>query len=99
MDDDLVAFADLLLDEEVLGVLSLVARQLDDLPRVVVTRNTAVALETLLHGSRDLLQIEVLGQALHSGDALAAVTLLDAKVDLRGVRSLPQKFYIVMKEK
>ena len=83
MDHDLRLQADLLVDEEAVHVRPLVAGQLDDLAHLAVLRDRPVALEVLLEGLADALDISIVGQALNGGNTLPPVALLHADVDLR----------------
>ena len=82
MKDDRVIEANLLVDEKALDVSPLVPRKLDDLPRILVLLHRPVAGEVLLEGLAYALHVEVVGEAGDRGDTLAAVSLLDADVDL-----------------
>ena len=79
---DVLGVANFLIDQEFLHVRSLVAAELDDLPRLLVLLDGAVAGEVLLEGLAYALHVEVVGQACHRRDALPPVPLLDADVDL-----------------
>ena len=78
--------ADLLVHQEALYISPLVPRQLYDLPNLLVHLHGAVAGEVLLEGLADALHIKVVGEAGYRRDTLAAVSLLDADVDLRCCR-------------
>ena len=77
----------LLVDEEFLHVLALVALQLDHLAHLRVVDDGAIARELLLDHLEDLLLVELLRQALHRRQGLAAiafcVTLLSVDVRRR----------------
>lgn len=80
---DGVLFADLLLDEEGLHGLTLVALELQNLAFcLLVLEHCAVAAMLLLDGLQDLLQIESFSQTSHGSDGLSAVALLDTDVDV-----------------
>jgi len=74
--------ADLLVQQELADVRSLVARQLNDLAQLVVLDDGAVAAEVFLEGLEDALHVQVIRQTLHRRQTLAAVTLLHTHVDL-----------------
>ena len=76
MDNYLVLVAHLLVNEELPYVGALVARELQNLPELVISDNSSVALEGLLEGAEDLVQIEVVGQALHRRQALATAATI-----------------------
>ena len=88
VDHDLVVETHLLVDEEVSDVGSLVSRELQDLAQLHVDVDAPVALEGLLQGLRDFLNIQILRQSLHRRDALAPISLLDANVNLGVVTPL-----------
>ena len=73
--------ADTLLCQESGRVVSLVSLKLDDLAELVVLNDGAVACELLLEGLDDFLEVDLGVNALHGGQALAAVSLLDADVN------------------
>ena len=72
----------LLVDEELLHILTLVTLQLNHLAHLGVVDNGAIAGEFLLDHLEDLLLVELLRQALHRGQGLAAIALLDTDVDI-----------------
>ena len=74
MDDDLVLVADLLVDEELPDVRALVARELQNLPELVVCNHCPVALEGLLQRAKDLVQVQVVREALDGREALPTAT-------------------------
>lgn len=63
----------LLVDEELLDVLPLIALQLDHLSHFGVDDNGAIAGELLLDDLEDLLLIELLGQTLDSRQSLTTI--------------------------
>ena len=65
----------LLVREELLNILALVALELDDLTHLGVAHDGAIASELLLDHLKDLLLVELLGETLDSGQGLATVTL------------------------
>ena len=73
---------DFLVHQKGLDVCSLVARQLNDFPRVLVLLNGTVATEILLKGLANPLDIEVFGQTSDGCDTFASIALLDTDVDL-----------------
>merc|ERR1740139_2150298 len=78
---DLVLGADVVLGEEIHDSIALIALELQPLTHVFVLDDRAVAAVRLLDRLADLLQIELLVEALHRRDALAPVALLYADVD------------------
>ena len=103
VDDDLGLCADVLVDQEIVDVSPLVARQLDDLTELKIFRHGAVALEVLLEGLADALHVQVFREALDRRDTpkknikvvvfimcilLSSVALLNADMDLRLVTRL-----------
>ena len=82
VDDDLVLEAHLLVHEEIFDVCSLVSRELQDLAELDVLVDAPVALEGLLQSLGELLDVQVICQALHCGDTLAPISLLHEDVDL-----------------
>ena len=72
----------LLVDQELLHILALVALQLDHLSHLRVVDDGAIARELLLDHLEDLLLVEFLGQALDRGQCLATIALLDADVNV-----------------
>lgn len=71
----LEAEAFLLVHEELLHILALVALQLDNLAHLGVGHDGAIAGELLLDHLEDLLLVELLRQALDRGQGLASVPL------------------------
>lgn len=65
----------LLVREELLNILALVALELDDLTHLRVAHDGAIASELLLDHLEDLLLVELLGQTLDSSQGLATVAL------------------------
>jgi hypothetical protein len=65
----------LLIRQEVLDILALVALQLDYLAHLGVADNSAIAGKLLLDHLEDLLLVEFLGQALHCCQGFAAIAL------------------------
>lgn len=65
----------LLVREELLNILALVALELDDLTHLGVAHDGAIASELLLDHLEDLLLVELLGETLDSGQGLATVAL------------------------
>lgn len=74
--------ADFLVDQEFADVGSLVAGQLDNFAQLFILHQRAVAAEVLLESLQDTLDVEVVGETLHGGQTLAAVTLLHTDVHL-----------------
>jgi len=72
---------ELVIGEESDHVVTLVALKLEDLSHVFVLDDRAVATMRLLHSLQDLLEIQLVVEALHGSDAFAAVALLHADVD------------------
>eukprot|EP00303_Exanthemachrysis_gayraliae_P000001 CAMPEP_0206005624 /NCGR_PEP_ID=MMETSP1464-20131121/4680_1 /ASSEMBLY_ACC=CAM_ASM_001124 /TAXON_ID=119497 /ORGANISM="Exanthemachrysis gayraliae, Strain RCC1523" /LENGTH=325 /DNA_ID=CAMNT_0053379071 /DNA_START=489 /DNA_END=1463 /DNA_ORIENTATION=+ len=79
---NLVLGRELVLDEELADVLALVALELEHLAHGLVIDDVAIAAVFLLDHFEHLLQVERCIKALHRGDALAAVSLLHADVDV-----------------
>jgi hypothetical protein len=65
----------LLVREELLNILALVALELDDLTHLRVAHDGAIASELLLNHLEDLLLVKFLGETLDSGQGLTTVTL------------------------
>lgn len=65
----------LLIHQELLHVLALVALQLDHLAHLAVVHNGAIAGELLLNDLEDLLLVEFLGKALDRGQGFATIAL------------------------
>lgn len=65
----------LLVREELLNILALIALELDDLTHLGVAHDGAIASELLLDHLEDLLLVELLGETLDSGQGLATVAL------------------------
>lgn len=65
----------LLVREELLNILALIALELDDLTHLRVAHDGAIAGELLLDDLEDLLLVELLGETLDSGQGLATVAL------------------------
>jgi hypothetical protein len=65
----------LLVREEFLNILALIALELDDLTHLGVAHDGAIASELLLDHLENLLLVELLGKTLDSGQGLATVTL------------------------
>ena len=82
---DRVRLGELVLDDEFLELLALVALQLDHLPHLLVVDDGAVAVHALLARLEHLLHVDLGVEALDRRDALAPVALLDADVDQVGV--------------
>jgi len=78
---DGVLGADALLGEEGGGIRPLVALQLDHFPKLLVLDDGAIASKLLLESLDDLLQVDLGVDTLHSGQTLAAVTLLNTDVN------------------
>lgn len=84
-DDAVLGFRlghDLLLGEPLLHIAALVALQLENLSHFLIGFNTAVAVEHLLHGLANALQIQVMVETLHRGNTFSSVSLLHTNVDL-----------------
>ena len=82
MNLDVVLLDEAGLDEELRGVLALIALQLNYLAELLVVNHIAVATELLLEILEDLLVAEVLLQPLDRCQALLPVPLLDADVHI-----------------
>lgn len=78
----------LLIGQELLDILALIALQLDDLAHFQVTDNGAIAGKLLLDHFENLLLVKLLGQALDRRQRLAAIALLDPNVDVVLLRLL-----------
>lgn len=65
----------LLVREELLNILALIALELDDLTHLGVAHDGAIASELLLDHLEDLLLVELLGETLDSRQGLATVAL------------------------
>lgn len=73
--EGLKAQAFLLVREELLNILALIALELDDLTHLRVRYDGAIASELLLDHLEDLLLVELLRQTLDSSQGLATVAL------------------------
>eukprot|EP00563_Minutocellus_polymorphus_P020522 CAMPEP_0197719760 /NCGR_PEP_ID=MMETSP1434-20131217/3381_1 /TAXON_ID=265543 /ORGANISM="Minutocellus polymorphus, Strain CCMP3303" /LENGTH=128 /DNA_ID=CAMNT_0043304531 /DNA_START=239 /DNA_END=625 /DNA_ORIENTATION=- len=82
--DNIVLVTNLLIDEELHHIRSLVATELDNLPALLVLLNGTVAREVLLEGLANALNVEVVGKTGDGRDTLPAISLLDADVNLLG---------------
>ncbi len=71
----------LLINQPLLYIVSLVALQLNYLTHFFILSNAAVAIETLLHGLADTLEIQIIIETLNSCDTFATITLLDTDMD------------------
>jgi hypothetical protein len=67
----------LLIDQELLHILALVALELDHLAHLRVVDDGAIAGEFLLDDLEDLLLVELLRQALDGGQCLATIALCE----------------------
>lgn len=65
----------LLVNEELLNVLSLVSLKLNDLTHLGVVHDSAITGELLLDDLEDLLLIKLLGETLDGGQGLASIAL------------------------
>jgi len=72
----------LLIGQEFLHILALVALQLDHLAHLRVDHDGAIARELLLDHLEDLLLVELLGQALDCSQGLTTIALLDPNMDV-----------------
>ena len=72
---DIKTEAILLVGEEILNILALVALELDHLSHLGVGDNSAIASELLLDHFEDLLLVELLGETLDSSQGLATIAL------------------------
>ncbi len=82
MDDNLVLKAYLLVHKEVADIGSLVSRELQNLTKLDILIDATVALKGFLQCLGDLLDVQILCQALDRGDTFAAISLLHADVNL-----------------
>lgn len=72
----------LLVGEEFLDVLALIALELDHLAHLGVVDDGSIAGELLLDHLENLLLVKLLRQTLDSGQGLASITLLDAYMNV-----------------
>jgi hypothetical protein len=72
---DIKTQALLLVCQKILDVLALIALELDHLSHLGVGNDGAIAGELLLNHFKDLLLVELLGQALDRGQGLATIAL------------------------
>lgn len=72
----------LLVNEELLNVLSLVSLKLNDLTHLGVVHDSAIAGELLLDDLEDLLLVKLLGETLDGGQGLASIALLNTDMDV-----------------
>lgn len=68
--------------EEAKHLLALVARELENVTVLSIVVDMAIARKIFLQRLQNALEIVLVGDALHSGDGLATITLLAANVDL-----------------
>jgi hypothetical protein len=87
VDHNLVLVTDLLVHKKLSDVGSLVTGQLQDLAQLGVDQDGTVALEGLFQRLGNLGDIQIVSEALHGGDALATITLLNADVNFGVVLS------------
>jgi hypothetical protein len=72
----------LLVGEEILNVLALVALELDYLTHLCVVDDRSIASELLLDHLENLLLVKLLRKTLDSGQGFASIALLDAYMDI-----------------
>ena len=70
------------LDKEIGNVLPLIALKLNDLAKLWILDNSTIAAKLFLEIFEDLAVAEFLLQSLDSGQTLAAITLLDAYMNV-----------------
>lgn len=70
----------LLVGEELLNILALIALELDHLPHLSVDDDGAIASKFLLDDLEDFLLVELLGKTLNSRQSLTTIALLDTNV-------------------
>jgi len=70
----------LLVGEELLHILTLISLKLNHLSHLSVDDDSAIASEFLFDDLEDLLLIELLGEALDSGQSLTTIALLNTNV-------------------
>jgi len=70
----------LLVSEEFLNVLALIALQLNHLSHLCINNDGAITSEFLLDDLEDLLLVELLRKALDSGQSLTTIALLNTDV-------------------
>ena len=70
----------LLVDEEFPYISALISRELKNLAQLLVRHHCPVALEGLLQSAQNLVKVEVIREALHSGETLPPTSLLHADV-------------------
>jgi len=72
----------LLVDQELLYILSLIALKLNHLTHLTVIDDGAIASKLLLDDLENLLLIEFLGETLYSGQSLTTIALLNPNMDV-----------------
>jgi hypothetical protein len=72
----------LLVGEEILDVLALVALELDHLTHLCIVDDCSIAGELLLDHLENLLLVKLLRKTLNGGQSLTTITLLDAYMDV-----------------
>ncbi len=82
MQNDRFAVTDFLVHQKGLDVCSLVTRQLNNLPHVLVLLDGTVTREILLEGLANSLNVQIVGQTGDGRDTFSSVALLDTNVDL-----------------
>nr|ACU14064.1 unknown [Glycine max] len=82
MNLDLVLPSKASMNEKVRDVLSLIALELDNLAKLLVMHNIAIAAQLFLEVFEDLLVAELFLQPLHCGETLLPIPLLYADMNI-----------------
>lgn len=82
MDLDLILLDKSSVNQELGDVLALIALKLNYLPQLFVLDHVTITAELLLHVFEDLLVAELLLQTLNCSQALFAIPLLDADMNI-----------------
>ena len=72
---------DALLNQELLDLFSVVSLQLDDRAPLIIINSGSIAMPLASEGAADFLQVQVLGHALHDGDAITGGSPLEVEMD------------------
>ncbi len=80
MNLDLVLGCNLLGNQELLGLDTMISLQLDDFTHIIILDDVSIAGEFLLEGFEDTLLVQIGWDALDSGQGLSSISLLDTNV-------------------
>ena len=80
MQHDVLSVADFLVHQKILDVGSLIARQLNNFPNLLILLHGTVAREVLLEGLANSLHVQIVCQACHGRDTFPPISLLNTDV-------------------